>query len=386
MKILCLTNLFPDTTRPEFAPFNRQQIMHLADLNEVRVIAPVPWTHMLSKRLAGDRPAPLEEFSKIDVSYPVYYYTPKIMRDSYWRFYRSSVASTFGRHVREFNPDLVYATWAYPDCRAAVELSSSAGLPLVMRIHGSDINDFFRFRGRKRLILEAVERADAVISVNEVLKELLVSNGADPSRIHVIYNGIDRSVFLPQDRDNCRSGLGLGVETPVILFAGNLKPVKGVDLLLEAFSRIEKRGLQLHILGDGPLRSSLEKRASSLGISGKVFFHGSVAHREMSRWYSASDILCLPSLNEGTPNVILEALACGIPVVASDTGGIPEVVNQDAGILFRTGDIPSLTTALSDGLERSWERSMIDCPAGSWVINAKTVTDLFESVCTSRSS
>ncbi len=380
MKILCVTNLFPDSTRPDFAPFNRQQILHLCDLHAIHVITPVPWPHVLRKALEGKKPAPLEEFDRIKVDYPVYFYSPKMMRDLYWRFYKLSIGGVFRKAVEVFRPDLVYATWAYPDCRAAVELSSEAGLPVVMRVHGSDINDFFGYKGRKQSILEAIRRSDAVVSVNGDLREFLILHGADPERIHVIYNGIDRSLFTPLDKGTCRLKLGLDRRTGIIVFAGNLKPVKGVDLLLHAFSGIAREDLQLHILGDGPMHGSLERIASSLGIGDRVFFHGSVAHGEIGEWYGACDLFCLPSFHEGTPNVILEALACGVPVVASDTGGIPEIVKPDSGILFKAGDADGLRDALEKGLARNWDRGGIDCPAGSWASNARSMTDLFESV------
>ncbi|MBU8920719.1 MAG: glycosyltransferase family 4 protein [Bacteroidales bacterium] len=378
MNILCVTNLFPDRSRPEFAPFNRQQLIYLSAIHNVHVISPVPWPHRLKLALKGERPIPLEECSGMGVDYPIFYYTPKVMRDMYWRFYYNSIKLVFSRAVHRFKPDIIYATWAYPDSRAAVELAAEHGLPVVCRIHGSDINDYIRFPGRKHLILEAMSKADGIISVNEDLAGRLRYEDIEPGKIHVVYNGIDRSIFMPVDRSECREELGLDREMKMILFAGNLKQVKGIDVLLEALEKIEMRDWQLHILGRGPEKVHLEKMASRPPLSGKVFFHGSVPHNDMVKWFNASDVFCLPSLHEGTPNVILESLACSIPVVCSDTGGIPEIVTGDSGILFEVGNSRTLSESLVKALTREWDRSSIDCPAETWTKNAQRVTDVFD--------
>lgn len=380
MRIVCVTNLFPDTSRPGFAAFNRQQIVHMARLHSLRVLTPVPWPHMLRLLAGGRRPRPTDECAGIDVDYPAYYYTPWILRDLYWRFYYHSVRGAFRRAVREFRPELVYSTWAYPDCRAALRLAGDHGLPMVCRIHGSDINDYMRYPGRKKLILEAMNGAGAVISVNRNLASILRREGVDQDKIHVVYNGIDRSIFRPTGRDAAREALGLDRNMRMILFAGNLKPVKGVDLLIRAFGAIEGEDLELHIVGDGPESGRLRALASKAGDDVPIFFHGRARHGDMAAWYNASDLFCLPSLNEGTPNVILEALACAVPVVAADTGGIPEILSGESGVMFSRGDWRSLAAALEKGLSTDWDRGRIDCPAGTWGKNAQILSDIFEKV------
>ncbi|HSG28816.1 MAG TPA: glycosyltransferase, partial [Candidatus Krumholzibacterium sp.] len=337
----------------------------------------VPWPHMLKLALKGKRPRPLDECEGIGVSYPAFYYTPKMLRDRYWRFYYDSIRHTFARTVDRFRPDIVYATWAYPDCRAAVELAAEHRLPVVCRIHGSDINDYIRFPGRKHLILEAMEKADSIVSVNEDLAARLRYEGVEAGKIHVVYNGIDRSIFRPLDRTECRERLGLDKDRKLLLFAGNLKPVKGIDILLTALESFESCDWELNILGRGPERSHLEELAGCGKLAGRVSFRGNVTLDEMALWMNASDFLCLPSLHEGTPNVILESMACGTPVIASDTGGIPEIVTENSGILFECGDHRSLLDALRAGCGREWDRDRIDCPAETWGKNAQRVTDVF---------
>ena len=180
----------------------------------------------------------------------------------------------------------------------------------------------------------------------------------------------------------------------MILFAGNLEHVKGIDLLIEAFGRLAAPGasfgaaapggaacaprddLELHILGAGPERERLERLAARSGAGDRIRFHGAERHDRMAAWFNACDLFCLPSRAEGTPNVILEALACGTPVVASDVGGIPAILPARAGTIFPPGNARALESALRETLGRPWDRSRAQCPVGSWEENARAVAAL----------
>ncbi|MBN1163414.1 MAG: glycosyltransferase family 4 protein [Candidatus Krumholzibacteriota bacterium] len=378
MKIIALTNLFPDLSRPDFAPFNRQQFIHLAARNDLRVIVPLPWPLRLRMSLAGNSPRPPDECQGImRVIYPTKYYTPKFLRRLYGTFYYWSVRPTLKREVARRRPDLIYATWAYPDCYAAVRAGKALGIPVVSRLHGSDINAFFSSPDRKRRILEAMRGSSSIISVSGDLKERLVAEGIAAEKIEVVYNGVDGAIFRPGDKRAARDSLRLSPEVPIILFAGNLKPEKGVGYLINAFAALERKDAQLHILGLGPQRNRLERQAAERGLQDRVIFHGGVSHRLMGQWFNGCDLFCLPSLHEGTPNVILEALACAVPVIAADTGGIPEIVDPRGSILFPSADSGALTRALREGLERKWNRDEIRSPAGSWKENARRVEEVF---------
>lgn len=378
MRVICITNLFPDVTRPGFASFNRQQLIHLASSHELELVVPVPWPRRAALALRGARPEPTADCAGVmTVRYPVYWYTPKVLRGLYGAFYERSIRATVASIVRSGRPDLVYATWAYPDCYAASLVAKRHGLPLVARVHGSDINEYFDHPARKRRILEAMRSARAVVAVSKALRELLAAAGVDPARIHVIYNGIDRDLFRAGDRLSSRRALGLDESKRIVLFAGNLEPVKGIALLIEAFGRLEGAPCEVHVIGDGPERGRLAGLARRLPPDKPVRFHGRVEHRLMGTWFNASDVFCLPSLAEGAPNVILEALACRTPVVAAETGGIPEVVPSGSGILFPRGDAAALAGALGEALSRAWDRGRIECPAGSWDENARRLGEVF---------
>ena len=385
MKVICITNLFPDVTRPGFASFNRQQLIHLASTHELRLIVPVPWPRRAALAVRGSRPEPTLDLRDVmTVHYPCYFYTPKILRRFYGAFYERSIGGTFSRLVREDRPGVVYATWAYPDCYAASRLAARHGLPFVARVHGSDINEFLEYPARKRRILEGMRTAGAVVTVSAALRDRLAAEGVDAAKIHVVYNGIDRVLFRPLDRGAARRELGLDESGAIILYAGNLEPVKGLDLLIEAFGKLETASCELHIIGDGPERRRLLDLARRLPAGKRVLFHGRLPHRLMGTWFNACDVFSLPSLAEGTPNVVLEALACRTPVVASDTGGIPEIVAAGSGILFRCGDALALAASLAEALARSWDRERIVCPALSWDENARILGEILVAAARER--
>lgn len=367
MKVLAITNLFPDSSRPGFATFNRQQMFHLSALCELRLIAPLPWTRRFSMALKGESPDPPEEFeSRAVIEYPSWYYTPKILRDLYGSFFYRSIRHVADRAAVGAKPDVIYATWAYPDCWAAVRIGRRLGVPVVSRLHGSDINDYMKYPGRRKLILEGLRGSARIISVSGDLKKRLVGEGIDPGKIEVLYNGVDRGIFHQEDRYAARSELGLSADGKHLLFVGNLNAGKGVDLLIDAVPASGIEGVTLHILGDGPSMGVLK----SLAGGRDVVFHGRQPFARIGTWMNAADIFCLPSYDEGMPNVVLESLACGTPVVATDTGGIPEIISDASGMLFRKGDAVDLARALQQAFARDWDRAAINSPAGTWEENA----------------
>src|SRR5262249_13521986 len=193
MRILAVTNEYPSPFEPQRATFNRQQFLGLARGHEVSVIAPIAWTDELAARRAGKGPLPRGRRATLDgipVEYPRYLFPPRVLRGFYGHFYRWSVAASFRRALAEFRPHPVFATWAYPDGWAAVDLGHRAGLPVVLKVHGSDILLLSRYPSRQRRTAEAIRRADRVVAVSRDLAGHVVALGADPARVQVVYNGV----------------------------------------------------------------------------------------------------------------------------------------------------------------------------------------------------
>lgn len=355
MRILVLTNLYPNPYQPHRAAFNRQDVVGLAERHPVHVIAPVLWTD--ERRAAGRLLPPGRRVARdgLTVDHPRYWYTPKVLRGQYGRFFLWSVRGAFRRAAAEFRPDVVYTPWSYPDGWAAVRLGRAAGLPVVLKVLGSDLRALDEFPGRRARTAEAVRRADGVVTVSRDLAGRAADLGADPARVRVVYSGVDRRVFHAGPRAAARAAVGLADDgTRHLLAVGNLVPVKGVDVLVEACARLPASAGRwvLNVVGGGPLKADLEARAARLGIADRVRFHGPRPHAELPDWFRAADLFVLASRSEGVPNVVLEAAACGAPIVATAVGGVPEVAHLGACRLVPPEDPGGLAAAVAGALDR----------------------------------
>lgn len=355
MRVLALTNLYPNPFQPQRATFTRHAMRILAESNAVRVIAPVAWTDEWSASRKGLPHIPRDRtviHDGIQVEHPRYFFPPRILRHYYGQFFLASIKHRFRRVVTEFHPDLIYTPWAYPDGWAAVKLARRIGLPVVIKVVGSDILLLNKYPSRLARTLEAVRAADGVVAVSKDLANRMIDYGVPADAIRVIYDGVDHSVFNPGSQREARQRLKVTDGAPIVMFIGNLVPVKAVDVLLEACSLLTRAGreFRLFIIGEGPLRKSLQLQASKLGIEGRISFFGSRPHSELADWFRAADVFVLPSHSEGVPNVLLEASACGIPWVASRVGGIPEIAPLGSSKLVTPATPSVLAESIWDSL------------------------------------
>jgi teichuronic acid biosynthesis glycosyltransferase TuaC len=196
-----------------------------------------------------------------------------------------------------------------------------------------------------------------VLTVSEDLRSAAISQGASPERVRTIPNGCDRTIFYPRDRSVCRAKLGINSEARLVLFVGWLAPLKGLPELVAAFSQVRREfvNAELVCIGEGPLKQMLCATAPGDGVRAL----GAKTSVEIADWLGACDMLCLPSRSEGCPNVVVEALASGRPVIATRVGGIPELVDDRSGILVPFGDSSKLASAICEGLKRKWDEDGI---------------------------
>jgi glycosyltransferase involved in cell wall biosynthesis len=337
MRLLTFTTLYPNAVRPGHGIFVETRLRHLLRSGEVaaRVLAPVPWfpfRHPFFGRYADAARTPREEERfGISVSHPRYLLLPKIgmtlAPDSLaWRAIRWARRLVRGGH--DF--DLIDAHYFYPDGVAAVIAARALGKPVVITARGTDINLIPRDRRARRRILDAALGADGIVAVCAALKDAMVDLGIPAERIEVLRNGVNLELFRPADREEERERLGLA--WPTVLSAGHLIERKGHDLVILGLPSLP--GVSLVIAGEGPEERRLRDLARSAGVSDRVRFLGAVPQRELARWYGAVDALVLASSREGWANVLLEAMACGTPVVATRVWGTPEVVSApEAGLL-----------------------------------------------------
>jgi glycosyltransferase involved in cell wall biosynthesis len=240
--------------------------------------------------------------------------------------------------------DVIDAHYLFPDGVAAIRLGKDLGLPVVLTARGSDTSQLPHYRLPGRMIRDAIARADALIAVSAALGEGLMALGAPPAKITVLRNGVDLSLFRPApDRHALRAGFGF--TGPTLLSIGHLIERKRHHLVIEALRHLPDH--RLMIVGEGPERSALEARAAEWGVSERVRFAGAVPHRDLPRIYTAADVMVLASSREGWANVLLEAMACGTPVVATPAWGSREAVAApEAGIVVDDATAEAIAAAV----------------------------------------
>jgi glycosyltransferase involved in cell wall biosynthesis len=382
MRIAVVTKIFPSSLEPDSAPFNRQQFAELARTCEVEVLAAIP--HVPFARVTG-LPAraarlaalpPCERMHGIDVTYVRQLYVPRVGLALAVPLYCASLSAH--REVLR-RADVVLATWAYPDGCAAVIEARTLGKPCVVKVHGTDVNDVLRRPLVRHIASLVLPEADAIVAVSRPLASELEHLGVPRERIHLVNNGVDASLFAATERARARHLLGLPQDERVLLFVGRLEERKGIFDLLDAFERVRRRiDSRLVLVGDGAATARV--RAAARG--GRVRVVGARPHDEVARWMAASDLLVLPSWMEGTPNVVLEALASGRPVVATRVGGTPDVLSDDrAGILVPPRDPAALADAIVSALHREWDETAVRaCGPRTWAESAAALQEVLESV------
>jgi len=275
--------------------------------------------------------------------------------------------------------DLIDAHYFYPDGVAAVMLGRKLGKPVSITARGTDLNLIPKFALPRRMIKWAATEADGLVTVSQALKDVLVDLGVATERIRVLRNGVNLGLFCPRDRDAARKALGLDELT--LLFVGNLVTEKAHDLVISALPMLSS--MRLIIVGEGPQENHLRALARSLEVADRVTFLGRMPHETLPEIYSAADALVLASSREGWPNVLLEAMACGTPVVASNVGGIPEVVAAPAaGVLMSERTAKGVAAGVQSLFARHPDRAATRTYAKgfSWEKTTQGQIELFESI------
>jgi teichuronic acid biosynthesis glycosyltransferase TuaC len=357
MKVLFFSYAYPNPVQPGLGTFNRSMIKELAADHKVRVVAPVSFLDVWKKRLTGKLSQGLNDpsFSAVPgvpAEYLTYYYSPKVFRNQYGRWMWWSVHRRLNQTMRTFRPDLVLSYWSHPDGEVAVRMAHRHGVPAVVMIGGSDVLVLGRSGGRRRKILDVLHRANAVVTVSEHIATTLANDGIDPSKLHVVRRGVDRVLFSPGDQRVARRGLGQTEGIPLIAAVGRLVPVKGFEHLIRACRLLADRDIAFgcRIIGDGPLREQLQRQIVQLKLEDRVQLVGAQAQNQLAEWYRAVDLVVLPSLSEGVPNVLLEAIACNKSFVASNVGGVPEIADKNHDRLVAPSDAAALADAIQNRL------------------------------------
>lgn len=360
LRLLTFSTLYPNAAQPHHGIFVENRLRHLLGSGEATstVLAPVPYypkggvARAIGARFGWARAsdAPAHEIRHgISVHHPRYLAIPKIGMNVAPDLLARSAAQALRRLIDDGHRfDAIDAHYAYPDGVAAIALGRAFNLPVVITARGSDITLLPEYKIPRRRIVDALAAAQALIGVSAALAEGMVALGADPQRVHVLRNGIDLAMFRPVDRAQARAALDLPPPGAgnVLISVGHLIARKRVHLTIQALTALP--GVILLLVGDGPERAALQGLAEGLGMAQRVRFLGTRAHDRLAACYGAADAMVLASSREGWANVLLESMACGTPVVASNIAGNTDVVQSpEAGLIVAENTALGFASAIT---------------------------------------
>lgn len=378
LKVAVVTHYFPTSANPWEGHSAYQTLRKLARLCDVQVFCSVVQYPTLLHPNKPSEPVDLAWAPpEVKVTYVPYTALPALSRplNGY------TIARRVLPHVRAFQPDIILSYVIYPQGFAAVRIARRLKVPAVLTAIGSDLNRIAPLC--QALTRSALRHADFISTVSQDLCHTARRLGADPARSRAKKNGCDTAVFYPRERAAARRELNLDPDREAIVYVGRLDLRKGLGELVEAVARLRRTRPRIHcyIIGSGPDKATLETSIAKLGATAAITFVPSCVSAKVAIWMGAADVVTLPSYNEGCPNVVIEALSSGRPVVATSVGGIPELMDNTSGRLVPARDIPALTQALDDVLNQPWDPDALSHRhSRSWSDAAQDLMNIFNEV------
>jgi teichuronic acid biosynthesis glycosyltransferase TuaC len=357
MKVTVVTPIFPILAQPYRGRAVYEIVLALSKRADVNVICPFP-SYPKWFQPAYDHRLPDLSYSPPGV---VTRYVEYPALPGFTRCINGLVCAKYLEpHFRECTPDVACNFWLYPEGFAAVALARKFGIPSVVGSIGSDLNRIADPVSRWLTQL-AMKRATFVVTKSEHLRQRAIQMGISDSKVRTIRNGCDPNVFRMGDRSAARAQLAIDDKAELVLFVGRLDDKKGIFELLEAFASLAsyRPKLRLAYVGDGPGGELLRNKAKQFALEQRIFFPGPCSSQKVAEWLAAANVLALPSYSEGYPNVVIEALSCGRPVIATDVGGIPELVDESSGILIPPREWRTVAAAINAAMERNWDERSI---------------------------
>src|ERR1700674_3846834 len=357
LKVTVVTPVFPIPVQPYRGHSEYQILLALSKYADVNVICPFP------RYPKWFRP-------RFDYRHPDLSYSPPGLATRYFEYpalpgLTRSInglvcAKYLEAYFRECMPHVAFNFWLYPEGFATVAVARQLGIPAVVCSIGSDLNRIADPASRW-VTRRAMNRATFVVTKSEHLRQQAIRMGINPRKVRTVRNGCDPNVFHLADRGTARAQLAVKDEAELVLFVGRLDTRKGIMELLDAFASLasHRPNLRLAYLGDGPGGEQLRCKAKHLALEDRIVLIGACPSQKVAQWLAAANVLALPSYNEGYPNVVIEVLSCGRPVIATNVGGILELVNEKSGILVAPRDSPALANAIESAMERNWDERSI---------------------------
>lgn len=369
MNVLALSYLFPNQKQPNHGIFIYNRLKAVSRYHNVEVVAPVPWfpfRHYFSNyEDLRDVPSH-EELGCLDVYRPRFFVVPHYLK---WIDSISYMLCSFLTVLKlnyKIKFDIVDVHWAYPDMLAGYVFSRLLRKPLIVTLRGKEAICYGERSIRKKIIDCMLRKADRVVCLSKELAEIAFSIGVHPEKTEIISNGVDVGTFMYTDQHACRQHLKLPYDKKIILSVGFLIERKGFHKIILQLPELLKvhPALQLYIIGssgpEGDFHRTLSDMITELSLQEHVFLVGQRSNEELVLWYNAADVFCLPTRGEGSPNVVLEALSCGCPVIASSVGGIPDIMSEEfLGYTFDVYDKNALRDVITAFFCRTWDRKKI---------------------------
>jgi glycosyltransferase involved in cell wall biosynthesis len=380
MKIAVVTAHFPSSGQPTHGRPALQTLRVLSKEAKVQVFYPHAAYPSLFKPRSRSYDALDTSYSLpgVDAAYYDYPVLPLISRP----FNGWTAARVLLPYVRKFAPDLIFSYFLYPDGFAALKIGKALSVPVVVMGVGSDVHnigDRFSAMHTRTVLREA----NFVVAISDDLRKRVVAMGARPEKTRAIISGCDTDAFHAGDRLDARRKLHIDPVAEAVIYIGRMDVKKGLRELVDAAASLHPQRPNMHVymVGDGPDRSLIESAIQAHNATSYIHVLPGCGFDDVAVWMAAADLITLPSYMEGCPNVVLEALACGRPVVATKVGGIPEIMSDACGCLVPPRDPAALAQALASVLDRSWDAAAISaCGGRSWSTVADELLEIFESV------
>lgn len=314
------STVHPHPWAPAKGTFNRALLSGLSELTSVSATVPVPWVERMRQSRRGLSLAS----TSYGVDFPVFWYLPKVSRH---RLAAQMAASLRRTLERPPEGQSVLGYWADPDGSVGFAWARRHKRRFVQIVGGSDVMLLADNPDRYQRIRHTLLNADLLVAIGPRIAERVRDIGIEADRIRVFERGVDTTVFKRGSRTEARAALGLPHDRPILLWVGRMEPVKGLPTLISALRHPALHALDPFtvLVGSGSQERKIRGDSSDLIGSGALHMPGPVAHASLPTWYQAADLVVLPSLSEGVPNVLLEAAACGAHFVASDVGSIREL-------------------------------------------------------------
>lgn len=362
IRLLLVSTVFPNAAQPHHGVFVRERMRGLPPDVEVTVVAPVPWFPFVSGLRPGFRPrVPREEVQDgVRVLHPRFLSIPAVGKCLDGLFLFLGSLSTVWRLRRSFRFDAIDAHFVYPEGTAAALLGKVFRKPVLLTLRGL-LPLLIPYALRRPQLRWTLTRAARLIAVSGSLRDTAVDFGIPRERVRVIENGIDAGLFRPLDRREARRRLGLSEDAQLLVSVGTLSPRKGFHLVIETLPALP--GVHYAVVGgagaEGAQEEELHRLAESLGVADRVIFAGPQKREDLAFWYSAADLSVLASAHEGCPNVVLESLACGTPVVATPVGDIPRILDDPHVGRIVKREVAALAETIAEALLQPWDRDHI---------------------------